>query len=256
VLSGAHTTPAFLLTKRALEGALMKIVTKSAMLALFFASLIALNNCGKQSESIKDEIVSQPESETAADYAILGGVPLIYPNIVAAVPFITIETQCGDGTDNDGNGYTDCEDPNCHVHPECAEFGPPLEEIINSRTLTVYPNGLVVPEDIAILKQRVVDDDDSYGDIRSRFFNTKPKDCWIDPLLQDPYYFIPMGEALVAGPEGPIGPQLFPEYMTYRGWGPRAGLINECSLADQIWNFRFDDDNDFAVGGNDDDDDR
>jgi hypothetical protein len=250
-----------LLTKRAfLEGALMKIVTKSAMLVLFFASLIALNNCGKQSETItSEEIVSQPASETAsetaADYAILGGVPLIYPNIVAAVPFITIETQCFNGVDDDGNGFTDCEDPNCHVHPECAEFGPPLEEIYASRGVTVYPNGLVVPEEIAILKQRAVDDDDTYGYIRTKFFNNKPYDCWIDPLLQDPYYFVPLGEALIAGYEGPVGPQLFPnQAIAY--WGPRAGLINECEWGTELWEWRHDDDNDYAAAAGLSDDDR
>lgn len=225
----------------------MKIISKSATLASFLASLVAINNCSKQSEPSFSEVTTQAVDETAADYAILGGAPLIYPNLVSAVPSITIEVNCNDGVDNDGNGFTDCYDTNCHVHPECAEFGPPLEEVINDRALTVYPNGLVVPEDIAILKERAVDDDDTYGYIRTKFFQNKPHDCWIDPLLMDPYYFVPMGEALVAGPDGPIGPQLFPNQATAY-FGPRAGLINECEWGSELWEWKYDDDNDYAAG--------
>ena len=39
-----------------------------------------------------------------------------YPKTVCMVP---PETSCNDGTDNDGNGLRDCEDPSCQALPDC-----------------------------------------------------------------------------------------------------------------------------------------
>lgn len=230
----------------------MRIVTKYAMLALFSASFIALNNCGNQSGSTSDVAGSQEVNGQASDYAILGGGPIGYPTLAGVGPLVPVEINCNDGVDDDGDGYTDCWDTDCHVHPECSEFGPPLEEIINERTLTVYPNGLIVPEDIALLKARGYDDDDAHGWLNNQFFaGRRLKDCWIDPRQQDPYFNIPLGEALVAGPEGPIGPQLFPNNAV-AFYGPRAGLIEECEFGTDLMFWHIDDDNnDFY---NDDDD--
>jgi hypothetical protein len=221
----------------------MRIVTKYAMLALFSASFIALNNCGNQSGSTSEQATNEVENGPAADFAILGGAPIGYPALAGVGPLVPVEINCNDGVDGDGDGFTDCMDTDCHVHPECAEYGPPLEEIINERTLTVYPNGLIVPEDIALLKARGFDDDDAHGWLNNQFFAGRHfKDCWIDPRQMDPYYTIPLGEALVAGPEGAIGPQLYPsQAVSY--FGPRAGLINECEFGTDLMFWNVDDDN-------------
>lgn len=234
----------------------MRIVTKYAMLALFSASFIALNNCGNQSESTSEQAVNQAENGSSADFAILGGAPIGYPALAGVGPLVPVEINCNDGVDGDGDGNVDCMDNDCHVHPECAEFGPPLEEIDNERSLVVYPNGLIVPEDIALLKGRGADDDDEHGWQRDQFFATKQKDCWIDPRYMDPYFHIPLGEALVAGPEGPIGPQLYPS-QAVAFYGPRAGLINECEYGTDLMFHHMDDDNGAGAGaaGDSDDDD-
>lgn len=234
----------------------MKIVTKYAMLALLTTSFIALNNCGNSSSSASEADYSVKENGSAADYsAILGGPWAGYPGLVLDGPLFTVEVDCNDGVDNDGNGFTDCADANCHVHPECSQFGPPLEEITNERSLTVYPNGLIVPEDIALLKARGADDDDAHGWLRTQFFATKQKDCWISPREMDPYWNVPLGEALVAGPYGPIGPQLFPD-TAVAFYGPRSGLINECEDGADLMFHHVDDDNGAGAGaGGDSDDD-
>jgi hypothetical protein len=234
----------------------MRSVTKYAMLVSFMTSFIALNNCGNQSSSSNQEKVSEEQNGPAADFAIIGGPPIGYPGFYGpfgypglplALPFFPIEVNCDDGTDDDGDGLTDCQDNDCHVHPECSEWGPPLEELINERSLTVYPNGIIIPEDIALLKARGADDDDAHGWQRDNFFAAHQKDCWIDPRYQDPYFFIPLGEALVAGPDGPIGPSLYPpEAVVY--FGPRAGLINECEFGTDLMFHHMDDDNGAGAG--------
>lgn len=238
----------------------MKLVTKYAMLALLTTSFIALNNCGKHSESVSEPEYSVKENGPASDYAALLGAPLAgYPpfvlNPIEELPLFPVEVDCNNGVDDDGDGLEDCYDNDCHVHPECSEWGPPLEEIENSRAVTVYPNGLIVPEDVAFLKARGADDDDAHGWLRSQFFATGQKDCWIVPREMDPYWNIPLGEALVAGPYGPIGPQLFPA-TAVAYFGPRSGLINECEDGADLMFHHVDDDNGPGAGaGGDFDDD-
>lgn len=234
----------------------MRIVTKYAMLALFSASFIALNNCGNQSSSNVETPVSEGTVDAAADYAILAPPAIGYPALAFEGPWVPIEGNCDDGTDDDGDGLTDCMDNDCHAHVECAEFGPPLEELVNGRALTVYPNGLLVPEDYVILNTRGADDDDAHGWQRDNFFATSQKDCWIDPRVQDPYSFIPLGEPLIAGPYGPVGPQLFPDHVL-PVFGPRRGLIEECEFGTDLMFHHTDDDNGAGAGaaGDTDDDD-
>lgn len=234
----------------------MRIVTRYAMLALFLASFVALNNCGNRSGTTSDTVINHDQNGPASDFIFLPGPPAGYPDIYGFGPFDTVEIQCENGVDDDGNGLTDCEDDACHVHPECSEWGPPLEELINGRGLTVYPNGLIIPEDYVVLKGRGADDDDAHGWQRDNFFPSHQGDCWIDPKYDDPYYNIPLGEALVAGPDGPIGPQLFPPFAVAH-FGPRAGLINECEFGTDIMFHHMDDDNGAGAGaaGDTDDDD-
>lgn len=230
----------------------MSIVTKYAMLALFATSFIALNNCGNRSS---EEVISEEQNGPASDFAILGGPPIGYPGFIEA-PIVPVEIDCNDGTDNDGDGLPDCMDNDCHVHPECSEWGPPLEEIINERSLTVFPNGLISPEDVAILKARGADDDDAHGWLRNQFFAKHQKDCWIDIRYQDPYSFVPLSEPLVAGPDGPIGPQLFPD-IAGPFTGPRMGHFDECEFGTDLLFHHTDDDNGAGAGaaGDTDDDD-
>ena len=219
----------------------MKItmIRKYAMLALLSTSFIALNNCGSKTDSTGETTFSPKENGSAADLAILGQPPFGYPvapGIIA--PIFNIETACYDGWDNEGDGLVDCMDPDCAIHPECSEFGPPLPDIRNSRSITVYPNGILVPEDVAFLNTRSARADNPYG--ISHFFPYDGRDCWISPRQQDPYYNIPLGEPLIAGPDGPIGPLLNPAApLAY--FGPRAGLINQCANTDDLL-FRSDDD--------------
>lgn len=236
----------------------MKLVTKYAMLVLLTTSFIALNNCGSHSASEPE--YSAKENGPASDYAAILGAPLVgYPNLVPGLaeelPLVSVEIDCNNGVDDDGDGLEDCYDNDCHVHPECSQWGPPLEELINERSLVVYPNGLIVPEDIALQKARGADDDDlSNGWLNNQFFATGQKDCWVTPREMDPYWNIPLGEALVAGPLGPIGPQLFPN-SAVAFYGPRAGLINECEDgADLMWHHADDDNGAGAGAGGDSDD--
>lgn len=222
------------------------IMTKYAMLALFSTSFIALNNCGNQSNSSEDQAYKTEENGSASDLAILASPPAGYPVYKGVVlPIDNVETMCVDGTDDDGDGLVDCADNDCHIHPECSQFGPPLEELENSRSLTVYPNGILVPEDVVFEKTRGADDDDQHRWNRSNFFPASITDCWIRPLEQDPYDFIQLGHPLVAGPAGPIGPQFgaVPGIV-----GPRRGLINECEEGTDIFEYHMDDDNGDGAG--------
>ncbi|HXW60008.1 MAG TPA: hypothetical protein VEK06_00570, partial [Myxococcota bacterium] len=113
--------------------------------------------------------------------------------------------------------------------------------------LTVYPNGLLVPEDIVILKAkgRFAHEDPSM--LTDIFFPGRTTDCWVLPQVQDPYYNIPLGEPLVTGFNGPIGPQILPAAGAAAVFGPRAGLINECRFGDDFlfWHAQDDGDDDF-----------
>jgi hypothetical protein len=222
------------------------------MLVLFMTSFIALNNCGHQPGSMSEQAISPEQNGPASDFIVLPGPPGGYPGFFDIGPVIPIETDCDNGVDDDGDGHPDCSDTDCQVHPQCSEFGPPLEGLINDRTLTVYPNGIIVPEDIVLLKARGADDDDPNGWWRDRFFEGhETRDCFVDPREVDPYFFIPLGEALVAGPYGPIGPQLTPGAVAY--YGPRAGLIDICGYGSDIFELGWDDDN--GDGGDDEGDD-
>ena len=184
------------------------------------------------SDSTGDTTFSPEQNGSAADLAILGQPPFGYqvaPGIVA--PIFNIETACYDGWDNDGDGLVDCQDDDCSIHPECSEFGPPLPDIRNSRSITIYPNGMLVPEDVAFLNTRAARADNYFG--VNSFFPYNGKDCWISPKHQDPYYNIPLGEPLVVGPDGPIGPLLNPNAPA-AFFGPRAGLINECGWGEEL----------------------
>ena len=222
------------------------MMTKYAMLALFSTSFIALNNCGNQSNSSEDQAYNTEQNGSASDLVILPSPPAGYPVYKDTVlPTEAVETTCVDGVDNDGDGLADCADSDCAIHPECAEFGPPLEELDNSRSLTIYPNGILVPEDVVFLKERGADDDDQHRSRRTNFFSASITDCWIRPLEQDPYEFIALGDPLVAGPAGPIGPQYgkVPHVV-----GPRRGLIDECEEGTDIFEFHMDDDNGDGAG--------
>lgn len=216
------------------------------MLALLSTSFIALNNCGNRQDSTSEEF--NPANGENADYLILPPGPAGYPvQAPVAVPVESIEFACHNGYDDDGNGLTDCEDPNCAIHPECAEWGPPLDKLKNSRGLTVYPNGYLVPEDIVILKTRgrfAHEDPSMLTDI---FFPGRTTDCWLLPQVQDPYFNIPLGEPLVAGFNGAIGPQRNPAAEAAAVFGPRAGLINECRWGEDFlfWHAQDDGDDDF-----------
>lgn len=212
------------------------------MLALFSASFIALNNCGNQSASTNEpEVVSEEQNTPAADYAALIGPPITYPVPLGPIPYDTVEINCNNGIDDDGNGWTDCMDINCQVHPECSEWGPPLEEMKNGRSLVLYPNGLLTAEDYLILNTRGVDDDDGIMEPVTTLFPRRLHDCWINPREQDPYSFVALGEPLITSPLGPVGPQLFPD-QTMPIFGPRRGLIEECNFPANIMFHNLDDD--------------
>jgi len=81
-----------------------------------------------------------------------------------------------------------------------------------------------------------------FGHRNNLFERTNTRDCWVDPRRQNPYFNIPPGEALINGPDGPIGPQINPN-AAIAYWGPRAGLINLCGFSSDIMFFHRDDDN-------------
>lgn len=234
-------------------GAKMTMITKYALLALLTTSVIALNNCGHRSDSTENAL-TEVKNGDASDNIILPGPPIGYPAPFVEYPVVPIEVQCGNGVDDDGDGLPDCADADCHVHPECSEWGPPLEELENGRSIVVHPNGLITNEDVVFLKARGNDDDDAHGWQRDNFFATSQKDCWVDPRYQDPYFNIPLGEALVAGPAGPVGPALFPNFAVAY-WGPRAGLIDECEFGTELLFHHMDDDNGAGAGAAGDTDD-
>lgn len=219
---------------------------KYIKLLLFGGSLLMVSNCSKDSASDTFNV----QEDQAADYYAKEPVPIFRTPVVnpALVAEQFTEYNCNDGYDNNGNGLVDCMDPACSIHPECSEWGAPLEEVINSRGTTVYPNGLLTVEDIAIRNARPFDDDDNHDWLANGFFALRQKDCWVAPVYQDPYYNIPLGEPLVVGPFGPIGPQLDPAAAAFRVFGPRAGLINECEDAADIMWHHVDDDNGPGAG--------
>jgi hypothetical protein len=233
----------------------MKIITSTSMLALMGMSFIMLNNCGSDTNTSSEEDSSfSPEQDGSASYlAILAQPPFGYPVAPGIIPpFVNIEVACGDGVDNDGDGLVDCMDiVDCGIHPVCSEFGPPLPDIRNDRSITVYPNGLLVPEDVAFLNKLSARHDNPYG--IETLFPYFEHDCYISPLHQDPFYNIPLGEPLIAGPDGPIGPQLTPEAPAVF-FGPRAGLINECGWGEDLI-FRDDDNHSHRRVNRGDDDD-
>lgn len=236
-----------------LRGQRMRRVTKYAMLALFSASFIALNNCGNQTAST--DKTSNHDNGQASDFALVGTPPIaIVPGpLDVPIPIFGVEIDCNNGMDDDGDGAPDCMDVHdCGIHPECSEWGPPLEELINSRATTVWPNGIIVPEDVVFLKARGADDDDAHGWQRDNFFAHHQKDCWIDPRYQDPYFFIGLGEPLIADPLGPTGPLTSAPFPYF---GPRAGLINECEFGTDLMFHHMDDDNGAGAGAAGDTDD-
>lgn len=198
------------------------------MLVLLTTSFIALNNCGNQSGSNSEKATSEDQNGPAADFAILAGPPP-GPGVATLLPATPIETQCFNGIDDDGDGMPDCMDADCSVQPECSQWGPPIPGLVNSAALTIYPNGLIAQEDVVFLGKRAFDDDNTWT--RTRLFDTGdgPRNCFIDLRQSDPYYFVPMGEALIASPEGPVGPQLVPS-QAINYFGPRAGLIPICNV--------------------------
>jgi hypothetical protein len=220
-------------------------LTKYATLAFLASCLATLNNCG--SKTAKHEEHSSINAENSADY-YNGIVPIFRTPIVEPLPpYEFLETNCNDGHDDDGDGLVDCQDNDCHIHPECSEFGPPLEEHRNSRGTVVYPNGILAVEDIVIRNGRPFDDDDNEAWPANGFCAHRQKDCWIRPVEQDPYYLIPLGEPLLAGFLGPIGPQVDPS-SAVAYFGPRAGLINECEIGTDIMFHHTDDDDGHGAG--------
>lgn len=218
-------------------------LTEIALLLLAGASFIGLANCG-ESINLTDKEFQLSDS---SDLSIAPGPLSAYSQLTAYgsfIPYLYIETNCDNGHDDNGNGLVDCEDPDCHIHPECSEFGPPLGELYNTRAITIYPNGVLVPEDLVIAVGRGNDDDDLYNWQRNKFFQTTTYDCVVDPYVQDPYYNIPLGEGLVDGPYGPVGPLLDPAAVT-GFFGPRAGGITECGPSYSVFG-RFYDDDDYT----------
>jgi hypothetical protein len=224
------------------------IFSKYATLAALSASVIALNNCGHRTDSTSDQSYTAKENGSASDLAILSIPPNGYP-VAGGVyaPSAPIETNCNDGVDNDGDGLVDCMDTDCQIHPECSEFGPPISDIINSRATTIYPNGILIPEDVAFLKVRGVRADDSHHWQRTEFFPSYAKDCWVRPLVQDPYYNIDLNTAAVAGHLGAVGPG--GAYRGLNAFGPRAGLINECEPGTDLFEYFMDNDDGPGDGG-------
>lgn len=222
-------------------------ITKYSLLVLLSTSFIALNNCGNQEVSTSEQDFTPANGENA-DYLIVSGPPAGYPvEAPLPVPAESIEFACHNGVDDDGNGLVDCQDPNCAIHPECSEWGPPLDKFKNSRALTVYPNGFLVPEDIVILKARGRFSHQDPSMLTDHFFPGRTTDCWVLPQVQDPYYNIPLGEPLIAGFNGPIGPQMLEAAGAAAVFGPRAGLINECRWGQDFlfWHAQDDGDDDF-----------
>jgi hypothetical protein len=243
--------------------------TKVAWLAVFTTSFLGLNNCSNRSdsadslpgvESASENIINVPHM---ANYP--GAAPLlgpVAPYVVApAVPFqplmpfydglgfFAAETQCFDAIDNNGDGDVDCADRTCQIlHSECSEWGPADGVLQNGDATTVYPSGALVQETLLTRNTRNVDDDDPDSWVHNNYFDNHPSECWINPMLQDPYDFILPTDPLIAGPFGPIGP-LGPGAVV--AYGPRAGLINECGPrdAESLIYWHSDDDN----GDNDDD---
>ena len=82
-----------------------------------------------------DNVFTDYEAETCSGYESITG-PMTYSfekysilprssddlvGYIGAELNDSCETDCADGEDNDGDGYTDCEDPNCASDPECLE---------------------------------------------------------------------------------------------------------------------------------------
>jgi len=218
---------------------------------LLGASFAILNNCTHHSQTAA--LPSDPSSNVVENAPSAEFFAPAYPPSIGGLPLQFIETACFDGVDNDGDGLTDCWDNDCHIHAECSQWGPPLENIVNSDALTIFPNGLLLPEIVAFENERAAYDDDENFFPHNPMFDRDLKDCWIVPIEQDPYYNVPLGEALIAGPDGPIGPQLDPA-IALRFFGPRAGLINECGWGNDLMFWHIDDD-DWDDDNDDDSDD-
>ncbi|MGK0317492.1 MAG: putative repeat protein (TIGR01451 family) [Saprospiraceae bacterium] len=84
--------------------------------------------------------------------AVNTNTPVIYinPECVTSLPLTTLETDCADGIDNDGDGYIDGADS------DCAE-APPLQELTNDPVVNVSMNSWGI--------SAVDFNDDGYDDI-------------------------------------------------------------------------------------------
>lgn len=242
--------------------------TKVAWLAAFATSFLSINNCSDHSDATSEEnfavesasdnytngiaVAGYPGSALGlypnalnANLPLIGAYEFVKPPLVGPFPFPT-ETHCADGIDNNGNGLTDCEDPNCEVRSECSEWGPPLSELKDGDALTVYPTGLISQEKYVIRSERDTDDDDlKHGYNDNGFFASRPSDCWISPVVQDPY--------AIGGPgiPGPLfGYEAFHAFV-YSG----RGLYEECGLGSGLLDYRYDDDNGASAAGTNDHDD-
>lgn len=241
--------------------------TKVAWLAAFATSFLSINNCSDHSDATSEEnlaVESASDNYTngisvagypgvglglypglAGDLPLIGAYEFMKPPLVGPFPF-PIETHCEDGVDNNGNGLTDCEDPNCQVRSECSEWGPPAEELKDGDALVIYPSGAIAQEKYVIRNQRNTDDDDlKYGYNDNGFFAERPSDCWIQPVWQDPY--------AVGGPGIP-GPLVDPSNFHAFVYSGR-GLYEECGLGAGLMDYRFDDDNGASAAGTNDQDD-
>lgn len=233
-------------------------LTNLAMLVLSTASFIGINNCSNRTASNESFELLQ---EGSSDLAIAPG-PINYPvgsiatgTYAGGVPFLYMETACQDGHDEDGDGLVDCQDTDCHIHPECSLYGPPWTMEYSSGFVS-YPSGALALEEIFISPKRGYRYDDyTDGWMENEFFpNARLRDCWIDIYQQDVDAYTALGDPLVNGRYGAVDPAT--GFVIYNGGEPRRGLINECAFGYDLMFYHSDDDNNYYNDEDDDNDER
>lgn len=236
------------------------------------ASFIAINNCGNRTASNESfELLQEGNSDSAISgiafnnplgfgignpLAGIGAYGGVYSGTYAGgVPFLYMETACQDGSDEDGDGLIDCQDPDCNIHPECSLYGPawPMEY---SSGIVSYPSGALALEELFISPERGSRYDDYVnGWMENEFFpNTRLRDCWIDIYSQDIDAYTALGEPLVNGRFGAVDPAS--SFVMYNAGEPRRGFLNECGFGYDLMFYHSDDDNNYYNDEDDDNDER